>query len=107
MNATVGPYADYANFSDFDWGARCYCCGQKADWSGDHHSLCDGCHFRHTIMKAAGREDEFWAAAGKHESHDVVSNVAREMTYRMAQSVDAMVRATVDSDLVAFCTENE
>lgn len=100
MNATIGQYADFISVSDI-FEITCYGCGQPVSHyatkeDGTSHALCNGCHFRHTVMKAAGREDEFWAAAGKHESHDIVSNVAREMTYRMAQSVDAIVRATAD-----------
>ena len=105
VNATIGQYSDYASFSDLAWGARCYCCGQPSEWSGfeghrlpdgSNPNLCGGCNFRHTVMKAAGREDEFWAAAGKHESHDILSNVAREMAYRLGQSIEALVAATAE-----------
>jgi hypothetical protein len=37
-------------------------CGQKISGYADGPFLCDGCAFRHTVMKAAGREQEFWDA---------------------------------------------
>ena len=68
----IGQYSDYYNISglsgDF-WGFKCYCCGANAEWNGDHHALCGGCHFRHTVMKAAGREEEFWRAADARNTY--------------------------------------
>lgn len=64
-DATIGQYSGFLNISDF--GFRCDC-GQRAtkmvpfpDPSPSGH-FCDACHFRHTVMKAAGREQEFWDA---------------------------------------------
>jgi hypothetical protein len=69
--ATIGQYSDYFNISDMSelFGYPCYFCGQNAQWSGDHHALCDGCHFRQVVMKAAGREEEFWEAANARNSY--------------------------------------
>ena|SRR5271154_6434213 len=102
-NAIVGQHSDYVNFSDlFDLFVAypCYCCGQPASWKGGirpdgmTHTLCDGCHFRHTVMKAAGREEEFWKAAGETEYNRTVGAVTRERSYRMGTTLDAMVQAT-------------
>jgi len=108
MNATIGQYSDFISFSDlaFDCGIGgwCYCCGQTAKWAGGlgsilpdgtNPNLCDGCHFRHTVMKAAGREDEFWAA---HKDNPV-RDVQNELAYRMAKSLNAMVLATAEASL--------
>jgi hypothetical protein len=66
VTATIGQYSDFLNISDF--GSRC-ACGQKStkslprslDERHDEH-FCDSCSFRHAVMKAAGREQEFWDA---------------------------------------------
>ena len=104
VSVTIGQYADFFSMSDMSFMASCDCCGGRSTWViksrySDARHLCDGCHFRHTVMKAAGREQEFWDAAEKSEYNQTVGSVAREMSYRMAASVDAMVRATVDSGL--------
>ena len=101
VSATIGQYSDFLSMSDLTLGFSCYSCGQSPAMcrAHDQHALCDGCYFRWTVMKAAGREQEFWDAAEKSEYNQTVGSVAREMSYRMAASVDAMVRATVDSGL--------
>jgi len=99
--ATIGQYPDYVNFSnmiDLFVAYPCYCCGQEASWHGGimlngvSHSLCDGCHFRHTVMKAAGREEEFWASGSPKPN--ALDNLTTELSYRMAKSLDAMITAT-------------
>jgi len=97
VTATIGQYADYFSMSDMWFGMSCYCCGQNAKWSGDHHALCDGCHFRHTVMKAAGREEEFWASGSPKPSP--LGEMANEMSYRLGASLDAMIKATADGSV--------
>jgi hypothetical protein len=59
--ATIGQYADFPCPSDF------CACGQRAtkvllDCGMRIANFCSACSFRHTVMKAAGREQEFWDA---------------------------------------------
>jgi hypothetical protein len=51
------------------WGWEC-ACGQpvtKRIEALDSMGVCDGCHFRYQVMKAAGRLDEFEAAHKRPE----------------------------------------
>jgi hypothetical protein len=65
MKAIIGQYSDFLNIS---YAVRCGC-GRIAEHSfgsfaeDTRMDLCDGCFFRYTVMKAAGREKEFLNAA--------------------------------------------
>jgi alanyl-tRNA synthetase len=59
-------------------------CGRPGICEEDGLALCDGCKFQHTVMKAAGREKEFWKdyrakkealEAGQPFLHEMVSAV--------------------------------
>jgi hypothetical protein len=68
QTAAIGQYSDYLNISDMSDLLGFYCaCGQRVKKLVGIASnpLCDGCAFRHQVMKAAGREQEFWDARPK------------------------------------------
>jgi hypothetical protein len=61
LSAEIGEYADYVNISNFNLNDNCEC-GARSVVNIYGQRLCDGCKFRHAVMKAAGREQEFWDA---------------------------------------------
>jgi hypothetical protein len=61
---------------------------RSLDERHDEH-FCDSCSFRHAVMKAAGREQEFWDARKKEAEEKAA--VAREQRRKIMDQYDAQM----------------